>query len=339
MKSNNKSIISFDINDITTFINILKTFSKIVNETPWIFDIDKGIIIQCVADNKTSYATLTIHKKYINNFVYNHSKDKYYINVNFENLLNLLAFTSNADLISLFILEKNPNILNIKVLKNNINTKNLKLNLNAIDNVKSFNKDLKYDYKITNRDSVKFNKYLKDMEKISPYISFTCSDNEFITECIGDNNSQVTINFSNNSDTSDNVKIQPMTENIKPFKNYYQISDITQYSNCSTCSNDIRLFLKNNEILKIIYQIYNFNDKSKKIIKNTKIINHDSDNSDNINDNNDNDNNDNNDNEPLNKFATLKILITNIDPSHFNQLNNDNDNDNSDNLSEYSDSD
>jgi len=333
MKNDNKILISFDIEDIATFINILKTFSKITSETPWIFNKKDGIIIKCVADNKTSYATLTIEEKYIINYIFNYNEknDDYYIVVNFENLLNLLNFAVGSDKITLYLLSKNPNILNIKVFKNNINTKNLKLNLydhklNYSDNNKknnSIDKIIEFDYRITSNDSVKFNKYLKDMEKISPYISFLCSDDNFIIDCLGDNNSQVTINYTknldNNSDNqdssnnSDTVKITKLNSSLsKSFKNYYQICDIIHYSNCSTCSSDIRLFIKNNDLLKIVYQIYNKDNKDKEKDKEK--------------------------NSNVNKFATLRILINNIDPEHFNTSdNNNNDNDN-DNLSEYSDS-
>jgi hypothetical protein len=321
-KTLDKILISFDIDDIPTFINILKTFSKIVTEIPWIFDAENGIIIQCVADNKTSYATLTIEKKNISNFIFNHDKNKYYININFEILLNLLNFAIGSDKINFNILKKNQNILNIKIFKNNINTKILKLNLTIIDNIKTFNKIIDFDYRITCYDSLKFNKYLKDMEKISPYISFLCSDNNFIIDCIGDNNSQVTINYSNSNDNSnddnDTLKITKLNNSLSsPFKNYFQISDINQYSNCASCSPNIRLYLKHNEILKVLYQIYN-SDKSKK--NKNYDLNSDSDSESN-----------------LKKFATLRVLITNIDPENFK--NNDSTNSDDSELSEYSDND
>jgi hypothetical protein len=108
-----------------------------------------------------------------------------------------------------------------------------------------------FDIRIT-MQSNEFHKLCREMNNIAEYVEIKCTSKNIIFTCKGDCAERSTIYKSEEGGlniSSENKKSQNIVQGI------YELKNIVLFSKCANLCNDIKIFMKNDFALTIIYTI------------------------------------------------------------------------------------
>lgn len=267
------NILELKTSQTTTIKTIMDTINSLILDANFVFypktnDSSGGLVIKEVTKTGKILIHLKINADKFEYYNYNYDKQKLVLGIDMTSLCKYLKCISNFDTMSWILDEDDINKL-IIILESNDKKERKKIKMNLMD-LEQENYDIapiQFSYSIT-LPSNDFHKYCKDMLisadkmeiRITPtklYLSGKgdCGDIEFEIE-----------------QTTNGLNIISATDNKNDIiQGLFELKFLLIFAKCSSLSNFITLYMKNDYPIIVVYKIHNLGE-IKLILSPTKII-------------------------------------------------------------------
>lgn len=254
-----KKILFFSTPHVIPFKTLAEVLSNVLTETTWIFtspdpkDPSKfaGLEIATADTTRTIFIKVRLNANEFEPFYC--KSERLELGISLQNLHKLLKSVDKEDTLTLYVEENDKQKLKILVENNDKRIKT-EYGLKLMDLDQQYKKTTKIDFDIRiTMPSTDFHKICRDMNGYAEYIEIKCTNKNVIFTCIGDcMDRSTTIQSTEGSGvniTNENKKNQNIIQGI------YELKNIVLFSKCANLCNDIKIYMKNDFALTIIYTI------------------------------------------------------------------------------------
>ena len=258
MNATSKKILFLKTAYVIPFKTLTEVLSNVLTETTWVFiapdpkNPDKfvGLEIATADTTRTIYIKVRLDAKEFQPYFCKY--DRFELGICLQNLYKLLKSVDKDDTMSLYVEENDKQSLIIEIENEDKKSKTYyKLKLLDLNQTSKKTAKIEFDIKIT-MPSGEFHKLCREMNNIAEYVDIKCTSKNIIFTCKGDCAERSTIYKSEEGGlniSSENKKSQNIVQGI------YELKNIVLFSKCANLCNDIKIFMKNDFALTIIYTI------------------------------------------------------------------------------------
>ena len=210
-----------------------------------------GMRITAIDETQTVLVNLKLEAQNFTKFVC--KKKVMTLGVHLGWFYTILKTINNDESIILSVEHDDPNNLNIEIVNQDEGTNKLyKLKMLDLDNSPLKVPELQFDAKII-MSSAKFQKLCKEMDVISSFVEIQCTKDKIKFSCKGDMVSDLIVPYKN--DPNIGVTILKKDKSPPVIQGIYELRRLVLFSKCSSLSNEIEIYMKNNFPLALKYTV------------------------------------------------------------------------------------
>jgi proliferating cell nuclear antigen PCNA len=253
-----KKILFLSTPHVIPFKTLTEVLSNVLTETTWVFtppdpnDPTKfaGLEIATADTTRTIFIKVKLDASELTQY---HCKlERLELGISLQNLYKLLKSVDKEDTLTMYVEESDRQNLIMEIENQDKKSKTFyKLKLMDLDQPQKKTAKIDFDIRIT-MQSNEFHKLCREMNNIAEYVEIKCTSKNIIFTCKGDCAERSTIYKSEEGGlniSSENKKSQNIVQGI------YELKNIVLFSKCANLCNDIKIFMKNDFALTIIYTI------------------------------------------------------------------------------------
>ena len=253
-----KKILFFSTPHVIPFKTLTEVLSNVLTETTWIFtapdpkDPSKfaGLEIATADTTRTIFIKVRLNASEFEPFYC--KSERLELGISLQNLYKLLKSVDKEDTLTLYVEENDKQNLTMEIENNDKKSKTIyKLKLMDLDQQHKKTTKVDFDIRIT-MQSNEFHKICREMNNIAEYVEIKCTNKNIFFTCKGDCAERITMYKSEEGGLNimnENKKNQNIVQGI------YELKNIVLFSKCANLCNDIKIYMKNDFALTIIYTI------------------------------------------------------------------------------------
>ena len=258
MNATSKKILYLKTAHVIPFKTLTEVLSNVLTETTWVFTAPDpknpekfaGLEIATANPTRSIFTKVRLDAKEFQPYICKY--DRFELGVSLENLYKLLKSVDKDDTMALYVEENDKQSLIIEIENEDKKSKTFyKLKLLDLNQQSKKTTMIEFDIKIT-MHSTEFHKLCREMNNIAEYVEIKCTNKNIIFTCKGDCAERSTIYKSEEGGlniTNENQKQHNIVQGV------YELKNIVLFTKCASLCNDIKIFMKNDFALTIIYTI------------------------------------------------------------------------------------
>ena len=231
---------------------VVELLKDLIFEATFVFS-SSGIKVSSMDSSKSSLVYLKLDAASFEQF---HVQREHHVGVSLQLLYKLVKTASSNDTLALFARKNTTHELGIHVANSDTHN-NTVFSLKMLDlNATNINLPvLEYDH-IVQVNSQIFQRLIRDMQNLAPYVTISTRGNGLVLECNGDFAQQVTTIGETHDDTGDTMGDDDNdTSNAVTFSSTYSLKYLALFSKSSNLSSSLTMYLRRDHPLVLEFGV------------------------------------------------------------------------------------